>query len=140
MSMQARIEVQNDRAAVVLEGVFSTSDWEKAFHAMLAEPGFRPGMSTLWDFRSVEGIRSVTKRDLQAILVATAAHATDRGKGHTALVMNSDLAFGLGRMFEMMSESELSIKLRVFRDREQAEYWLKNESDEPGTLLVDQPK
>lgn len=124
MTMKARIEIQGGRTAIVLSGAFSAAGWEEAYHAMLAAPGFKRGMPTLWDLRAVEDLQRVTRRELETILVAASARIDDRGSGHTAVVMDSDLGFGLGRMFEMMSEEDLPITMRVFRDRKEAETWL----------------
>lgn len=43
-----------------------------------------------------------------------------------ALVSPKDLAFGMSRMFQVLSEGDL-FKTEVFRDRDSAEKWIKEE-------------
>ena len=45
-----------------------------------------------------------------------------RGDARIAFIVNSDLAYGLGRMFEMVNATS-HIRARVFRDYQEGEAW-----------------
>ena len=48
-----------------------------------------------------------------------------RSKQKTAILVNSDLGFGLSRKYETLSEDLIQVAYRVFKDTEEALNWLK---------------
>ncbi len=83
-----------------------------------------PTPLTLWDFTRTRSLR-LSSEDIHAI----AGRAKDlqdlkRG-GRTAIVGNTDLAFGMARMYEAHAAvTGVKVPVKVFRDRASAEEWL----------------
>lgn len=78
----------------------------------------------LWDFEKAE-LDDIKAEQLHQLVRLTKDLLAAREGGKTALVAPSDLAFGLGRMFD--SEQEIAspkVAHKTFRDRDQALEWL----------------
>jgi hypothetical protein len=78
----------------------------------------------LWDFEKAD-VEEVTADQLHQLVRVTKELLPVREGGKTALVAPSDLAFGLGRMFD--SEQEVSspkVAHKTFRTQDQALEWL----------------
>lgn len=66
--------------------------------------------------------------ELKDIVRFTKQHEALRRSGKTALVVSTDLAFGLGRMYDALAEIEnLSHSVKVFRSMDEAIKWLKGD-------------
>lgn len=65
--------------------------------------------------------------DVQDVVMWIRAAAPAPSLGPTAVVVGSDAAFGLIRMFQMRLEEEALV--RPFRDHETAERWLQSQID-----------
>jgi hypothetical protein len=83
-----------------------------------------PTLLQLWDMTEA-GVGSTTSEGLAQFVAKAARLGQERAGGKTAVVVRSDLQFGLARMSEAFAASHpLPYTLRVFRDRDQALAWL----------------
>ncbi len=76
---------------------------------------------TLFDFPSIDSasVRSFVSR-------GTSLAAQEQRSGlKTAILVNSDLGFGMMRMLQILAEEHFKFELRVFRDRDLAVKWLE---------------
>jgi len=86
--------------------------------ALASHPDFDPSYSQLYDFRGVEKI------ELAGADVDRIASSTPFGAGaRRAFLVASDVAYGLARMYEALTE-RFEQELRVFRDLAEACLWL----------------
>lgn len=88
----------------------------------------------LWDCTEAD-LSQLTRAQLQEVLTSSKQHSRLRQEGKTALVMPDDLGYGIGRMYETLSEvTEHPISLAVFRSMEEAWEWLESfrGKDSPG--------
>ena len=46
------------------------------------------------------------------------------GGGKMAIVMSSDLDYGFGRMFQLLTEDYISKEINIYRDPEEASSWI----------------
>ena len=106
-------------------GVFTDDDLAAGRAAMSADPTFHPEFDQLYDFTEVTDLR-VSSRTLRE-LAATSPFATTARR---AVVVSSEAAFGLARMYAIMAMREDLIQ--VFRDRESAMLWLKSTRERLG--------
>lgn len=83
-----------------------------------------PTKNELWDMRKITGSR-ISSEELRQVTLFTKRYEQRRQGGKSALVMTTDLDFGLGRMSDALAESEqLPWKIRAFRSMEKALEWL----------------
>jgi hypothetical protein len=119
---------RSDIDAVLFEisGEFTIADYMEAMKRFQQSEFFRPGIPSIWDFRQVmpEG---VTREDLRAIADYQEEIASERGPTwKVALVVSSDLGYGLSRMFEAYADAAPN-EVMVFRNMEKAEAWIASE-------------
>lgn len=106
-----------------ISGDFTLTEYLEAMKAFLESERFRPGIPSIWDFRQVEEA-SITGEDLRAIAGYQEQIAANRGPTwRVALVVASDLSYGLSRMFEAYAKSAPN-EVTVFRSMEEAEAWI----------------
>jgi hypothetical protein len=92
-----------------------------------ADPAFDRCRSALWDFTGVSSYDA----DLNyAAVERVARHITESvgeagGAFRIAICSESDVGFGIGRMFSVAMESQSAVPVEVFRDLSEAEQWLR---------------
>ena len=92
--------------------------------SMLKLPDFKPSMPSVWDLRYTE-LMHINGEDI-GILSKLAEDLKDRrGKAKMAVVVGSNLSYGLGRVFEQLNETS-HLEARVFRSLEEGERWTLN--------------
>lgn len=95
-----------------------------ALTRLMEAPDFDPALSDVIDLRAVTSW-DVSRSGL-GYLIGRLAELDRLGlKTRTALVVGSEVAYGLGRMYELMrgSHEGSTEEVRVFRDPEQAFGW-----------------
>ena len=98
-------------------GVLTDEDLKSNRAALFADPGFEPNLSQLYDFTNVTEVR-ITSEALLSLAMTSRFSPTSR----RAVVVSSDEAFGMARMYSILSGREELIQ--VFRDRASAMQWL----------------
>jgi hypothetical protein len=98
--------------------------------SLLAELGkiysgtdFDADMDVLWDLRDAK-FPSVSSAEVQRVSDFVAAHWGTGGKSRAAMVVSRDFEFGMTRMYEIFLESRTSVRVRVFRDLDEALKWI----------------
>ena len=122
------IRAEGEILRVTFRGVVRTSDILAAF-ASASHAGRWVTNRRLWD---VCGCDLAFIADEFAELAAV-AQESDALPGKLAVLVDSDLNFGLLRMYQVYRESrDVGVQLRVFRDEEDATRWLRLPLDSPG--------
>ena len=118
MPITATFDHQHRRVIAVAEGRVTLDEIRSHLEEERQEPAL--GYSELIDARSV--IPDFPPADIR-ILVAWLRWLGERTRlGPTAVVVDSDLAFGMVRMVEMLVDDVCQV--RPFRDKLDAELWL----------------
>lgn len=108
---------------IVGEGKYTAEELKDLIGAAMADPRTAPGMPTLMDFRSSEAAR--TTEELVSVVDFFGSQRDPAVPLRCAVVATTDLRFGLSRMAAVYVE-RYGVDLRVFRDIESAEFWLRN--------------
>jgi hypothetical protein len=96
--------------------------------ALAVYNGGPTSLFVLWDF-SLADVKLIRSEDIFEMSEAAKARARLRAGGKTALVTNSDLAFGLARMYQSYREiAQVELPFMSFRTRVEAISWLKAKS------------
>lgn len=106
-------------------GVVEDGDLTAVRRAIARDPDIRPPIYELVDLRGVENL-AVTSRGIQAVVdIDMALREKASLRIATALVAEEEVAFGMARMFELLSSSRNSPRyVEVFRNAEEALNWL----------------
>ncbi|HTT68911.1 MAG TPA: hypothetical protein VMF70_12870 [Gemmatimonadales bacterium] len=111
-----------DRAARVVYsrawGVLTDQDLVDNRVALFTDPAFAPEFNQLYDLSAVTEIRVTSPALLQLSLSSRFAPSSRR-----AVVVSSDVAFGMARMYAILTGHEETVQ--VFRDRASAVGWLE---------------
>lgn len=114
----------DDMLRIVGEGDYTAQDLKDLLAAALSDPRARPGISTLMDIRRSEASR--TTDELVSVVDFLGSKRDRAVPLRCAVVATSDLRFGLSRMVSVYLE-RYGVDLRVFRDIEPAELWLRSD-------------
>lgn len=108
---------------ITLTGKFDINDLEECYQTFLDHPEWQPGTDILWDTRKCMSDH-LTAVDIQLIGKMTNKYKERRGPGLAAWVVDREVDFGLGRMFEMINEGKTVYDFKVFRKFSEAEEWI----------------
>ena len=123
---QKKVVFTQKLVSVSVAGSMTVQRFLKIMRALFADPEFRPGMGILCDLRDVRS-KGIDARSLDTFYGFCAATSKDRGDSRMALVVKSDLGYGLSRAAQ--ARGDLSdFKIGVFRDLSEAEAWLLTEA------------
>ena len=119
--IQTSFDQDRNLTILTLTGPVAAADLVGALRDFYAGPCTA---RALWDFTGSD-LHNAKMVDLAAVLAAAKTLAPRRAGGKTALVMPSDLGFGLARMYDSMAElKNHPVGHGVFRNREDALHWL----------------
>ena len=108
---------------IVIEGKFTAEGLIQMMDDVITREYWQPGMNVLSDFRKVK----FDADSLAAIRKASEGRLKKEkqiGSGKSALLMNSLADYGRGRQYQLLTESKISARLRVFTDEKEAIDWL----------------
>jgi hypothetical protein len=87
-----------------------------------------PTKLQLWDM-SDANLSQITTEGMRRFIIRTARLGQQRQGGRTAVIVQSKLQYGLGRMAEVLGEfASLPFDFSLFHERTDAIAWLKEES------------
>jgi len=119
------ISFHYDRGKKIIYGTMTGQITEDEFQASLQEilqsEHFPPETRTLWDLRELDF--STIDTLLEKRLINIRRKYPERGRARIAFIVASDLGFGMGRMYEILSE-DLPQTIRTFRNYSEGEDWL----------------
>ena len=98
-------------------GVLTDQDTIDLHAAMVADPAYAPGLARLYDLSGVTELQVSSGAVLRASLATAEAPNARR-----AIVVPSEVAYGMSRMFAILSGRDELIQ--VFRDRASAMRWI----------------
>ena len=125
-SFTIRPEAAGGYPWVKLEGHITTADILAAIDALSVE-GVYASRCRLWDFRGCTV--DLSSEELREI--AEIGAARDQEPGRVAILADSDLIYGLGRMYEVVRSSPSS-EYRAFRSESEALSWLTEPEGDTG--------
>lgn len=119
-------------ARITATGEATPEMFREALAALTTSSSFPPDVDTLWDLRALDVSR--TDGRFTSVLVAIRGEFPSRGGARVAIVVGSDLGFGMGRQFELLGRN-VSTGVALFRSVEEAQAWLR--SGQPGDAQVE---
>ena len=121
--MPVRYEVEQATGTLIVErtGTTSAKEEEDSFRARKTDPRVVSGMPVLVDNSGVEPADSV--QTIRFVAEVVGRNASRLHCGPTALVVGSDVMFGMARMLVALVEPHHP-DMAIFRSREDAAAWL----------------
>ena len=107
------------------------ADVKALLEEMLAHPAFRPGTPSVWDLSGVD-VSRLDPRSMTGVTQFLLDSSGERGQARVAFVAPEDVAFGIARMFEVLS-SVPHLDTGVFRELDEALSWAsQGRPEQPG--------
>jgi len=119
MHWHHEVDIPNRVVRARVEGTLTDADLIECDNALRNDPDFDPAYRLLLDLTSADW-DAVTANGVRALAARPPLFASSARR---ALVVHSDLGFGMSRMFELLRESRPD-EFRVFRSIEEAAAWL----------------
>jgi hypothetical protein len=95
-------------------------DWASAMDDATRAPGYEPGFGFLFDRRSVP---PATSEHIRAAVAWIGQHRAQVAGSRWAVVVTDPASYGMTRMGQALAEG-LPVQLRVFKDVDEAVFWL----------------
>ena len=122
MPMSYSIDQELRLVCIVGSGRLTDGEMEECVAALRSDRALEPDMSTLSDMRGIEvGFTSAGVCHVVQLMQDTADR---RAAAKAAIVTDSDAAFGMARMLELLSDGRAEPSFNVFRDMSEAQRWL----------------
>ena len=118
MPIQYRIDPDREIVFMTAEGSLTDADLEKLRASMQSDPDFHPNLNQLGDFRATD-FSGLTATGVRAL----AERISDSDQSQRAIIVSTDLAFGMSRMYQILTD-ENPAKVMVFKDMTEARAWL----------------
>lgn len=117
-------EIDVERGLVWVKGTpeLTLEDLTAVVRGVLAHPDHTPGMKAIWDLRGSDLAR-LSSTDLQNIHEFNSISTKDMPPRRSAIVVDRTVSFGIGRMYEMLSEGG-KVSTRIFMGISEAEGWV----------------
>lgn len=124
MTTELRIDGEKNIAYIKVLGSAGSRDILDAFDMAVESPDYRDGMGRLWDFTEIDisALDGGTIREMAKYSLRFPPGIRDVKVG---FVVTETMAYGLTRMFQSYSDSYAETLVRLFRDMESAEEWMK---------------
>ena len=127
MTIEFRIDKDEGIVYGTLKGEVNYTEVLAGLTEMVEGEDYDPGLNGITDLRAMKW--ESDQNDLRKLVHFLIKHRKQIGRSRSAVVVSSDRAYGMARMFEVFS-SESSIKVRVFRDFDEAKRWVLKEDEE----------
>jgi hypothetical protein len=126
--MPAYYKIDKERRIVMTSasGPLTLADALSHQQRLVSDPDFDPTFSQLMDLSHITAV-DVNAADIRILAQANVFAPTS----HRAILITSDVGFGLARMFEVLRESAGEPGIEVFRDLDKALDWVLAKNTSP---------
>jgi len=127
IKLKYKLTIQENpgRFEIKTEGKADIAGFQSFLSEIFSHPQWKPGKSVLLDhsdlvlsFFRTDEVRSVSKIVLDNKEII--------GKGKWAFVISGNFAYGMARMWQIITEEKAPMAIYIFKDRQEAISWLSN--------------
>jgi hypothetical protein len=122
MAISTHIDPGTGARTHTVTGDLKVFDVRRTLEDAYARPEFRPEAAALWDLREATG--DVPTEDVRHLVDFVTKLVGDGDQGKVAIVVPSDLDFGLSKMYETILGGQSRKPMKVFGDIDEAQSWL----------------
>jgi hypothetical protein len=121
------LEIASDHKSNVIDvrfkGVIELKGFNSAFQSIINQPDWEPGKSIIFDYRELD-FRPFTSADMHKVSDLVVQYKTLFGSAKWALIISSDLQYGLMRVWEILTEDRVPMNINLFKSRKAARAWI----------------
>lgn len=102
---------------------FTVNEFVESLKSILSSPDYPPHINTIWDISQLNF--NQIDSQFESSLVKVLEQNPERASAMTAMVVASDVGYGMSRMFQSLcNQKGLPQRFSVFRNYADAEAWL----------------
>jgi len=123
--MQIDYKMKQDQKIITvnLSGIYDIGQYKIFYEELMIETNDIDIKGILWDARKLD-VTNVTQDQIRSIISYISNWSSKRENGKAAWVVIDSISFGMGRMFQIISENNTNIDIRIFKNYEKAEEWI----------------
>ena len=129
MPVEFSVDREDEIVYGTCRGEVTADEIMEGLEKVFTDEGYRPGFRGLTDLRDIRW--ESNQEDLRRIVQFLIRNRKKFKKHRSAVVVSTERTFGMTRMFEVFSE-QTPIKMRVFRDYDEARKWILERDEEEG--------
>lgn len=111
-------------AEVVGHGKAAVEDFKQITHELISHPKFMTGINFLHDYRDIS-VGHLKLDEVKSIAVMVESNREVLGNGRWAILVDSNLNFGMGRMWELLVSDNVDLDICIYRNESKAIRWIK---------------
>lgn len=120
--MPVSYEIDGNLVSAKSYGIVTDRDIHEAVLQLVADPAHTPGCHELWDLTDYSSLE-VSSRGVEEMVSMDLHYESNFQGGVIAVLAPSDLAFGMARIYQSLSDNS-PVKVGVFRSMGEARDWL----------------
>ena len=120
MAIEYQLDSENKFLLIKISGVLDFELLTGAAEKLMTSSEFPSDINTIYDMSKMDFSNITTEFEEKVVQLR---QQLDRGNAKIACVTPSDVGFGMGRMYEVLS-GNLPQQVRVFRTLEEAKDWI----------------
>jgi hypothetical protein len=97
-------------------------DLDAAFQSITTSTEYPPDVDAIWDLRDAD-VKTADDKFVRHIIELLKRYP-QRARCKSALIATDDLAYGMSRMFQILSEDKVTQELMIFRTYAEGEQWI----------------
>lgn len=125
MTYKITIHDHTGHFEVKTEGNAEVSGFQAFLNEIFNHPKWKPGISVLLDHRDLV-LRFFNTDEVRSVSNFVVNNSDKIGKGKWAFVISGNFAYGMARMWQIITEEKAPMEINIFKDREKAISWLSN--------------
>ena len=123
MTIALKYDKDTDILRITTGEVFTAPEFESSLNEILDSDNFPPDIKTIWDLTRLDF--SKIDSNFETSLIQILRENPRRENALTAIVVASDIGFGMSRMFQTLStQKDLPQRFSIFSNLIAAEEWL----------------
>lgn len=122
MPITTHIDSETGDRTHTATGNLTVENVQATLSEVYTRPDFRSDAAALWDLREATG--DFPTEDVRHLVDFVTKLVGDGDQGKVAIVVSSDLGFGMSRMYETILGGQTRKPMKVFRDLDDAQSWL----------------
>jgi len=125
MKYDLKIHLDPPYAEVVANGKATAADFEQITQELISHEDFFCGINFLHDYRDIQA-GHLTLEEVRSIAVMVGSQSEVLGNGRWAILVNSDLNFGMGRMWQILVSDKVDLEIGIYREESKARNWVRD--------------
>jgi len=119
-----------DHFEIKTEGEAEVSGFDSFLREIFSHPGWIPGTDVLLDHSDLK-LHSFRTKDVRSVSRIVTDNKEKIGKGKWAFIISGNFAYGMARMWQIITEEKAPIEINIFKDRDKALEWLLADKIKP---------